>query len=470
MGAADLISNGKQVAIIDYHDGDSFSNSYGNARLTYYNPSGTPTAYFDGGNAVVGGYHTTSMYSYYLPKYNARIAIPSAFNIHINGSESGYNYSITAVVDNLSGGTISNTYFQFALTQSNIVYSWQGMSEINHALRIMAPNQNGTLLTVMSGNSQTINLNFTRNSAWPEADCEIVAFIQNNTSKEVLQAIKLPLNELLPLAADAGLIGVSNLPVGACSGIANPIVQLKNFSSTNVNSAVIKYSINGGILANYNWSGNLTQNQVQNVSLPQMSYTVGPNNNFIAYLYSTNGVADLNPVNDTTEGSFNEALTYGFNVNLELLTDNNPSQTTWQVKNAAGTIITQGGPYNQPNTLIQQVINVNETGCYRFIINDSGNDGICCSSGNGYYRLTDYYGEVIQLGGDFDNIETTEFNLTGFQVNAMVFLEGPFDEWSLDMNTSLNQEGFIPLVQPFSGSPWNYTGTETVTFIPNSSV
>ncbi|MBC8485457.1 MAG: zinc carboxypeptidase [Bacteroidetes bacterium] len=51
-----------------------------------------------------------------------------------------------------------------------------------------------------------------------------------------------------------------------------------------------------------------------------------------------------------------------------------------------------------------------------------------------------------------------------FQVNIKVFLEGPFN--GTDMNTDLNSGGFIPLYQPYTGSPWNYTGTESVVSVP----
>ncbi len=49
-----------------------------------------------------------------------------------------------------------------------------------------------------------------------------------------------------------------------------------------------------------------------------------------------------------------------------------------------------------------------------------------------------------------------------------VFLEGPFN--GTGMNTDINTDGLIPLAQPYSGVPWNYTGTETVPSIPNASI
>ena len=97
MGADDLIANGKQVAVIENHNGDSYANPYSNARNSYYGITGYPTAYFDGGNAVVGGDHTQSMYNYYLPKYNQRIVINSSFTIQLYGTNAGNNYNVIVV-------------------------------------------------------------------------------------------------------------------------------------------------------------------------------------------------------------------------------------------------------------------------------------------------------------------------------------------------------------------------------------
>ncbi|MCF8369255.1 MAG: hypothetical protein K9G76_09455 [Bacteroidales bacterium] len=52
--------------------------------------------------------------------------------------------------------------------------------------------------------------------------------------------------------------------------------------------------------------------------------------------------------------------------------------------------------------------------------------------------------------------------------NIKVWLDGPYN--GVSMATQLNTEGVIPLAQPFSGSPWNYAGTESVGSIPNSNI
>jgi len=77
---------------------------------------------------------------------------------------------------------------------------------------------------------------------------------------------------------------------------------------------------------------------------------------------------------------------------------------------------------------------------------------------------TTTYGEVEDYSV---NIYDTDIN-----INISVFLEGPFN--GTDMNTDLNgnpefAEG-LPLSQPYNTSPWYYTGTESVLYIPDPDI
>ncbi|MCD4788516.1 MAG: hypothetical protein K8R37_00840, partial [Bacteroidales bacterium] len=56
-------------------------------------------------------------------------------------------------------------------------------------------------------------------------------------------------------------------------------------------------------------------------------------------------------------------------------------------------------------------------------------------------------------------------------VDLTAFLEGPYN--GSDMNTSLNAAGLIPFNQPYYSDPsakWYYTGTESVSMIPNTDI
>jgi PKD repeat protein len=197
MGADDLHENGDPVAIIEYHNGDPYATNESNARNSYYNISGYPTAWFDGSyNSVVGGSHTQSMYGSYLPIVNARIQIPTSFVLEISGSNSGDEYSINVNVQKVGDYTGSNLKVRFAVTESNIQYNWQGQTELNFVCRDMVPDQNGTLVDFSDTDEVDVPLTFTFNNSWDIEECELIAFIQDDNSKEVLHSTNLMLTDL----------------------------------------------------------------------------------------------------------------------------------------------------------------------------------------------------------------------------------------------------------------------------------
>ena len=203
MGADDLISNGEPAAIIENHNGDPFATSESNARNAYYGIGGYPTAWFDGSyDEVVGGSHTQSMYSTYKPIVDSRIAMDSDFTLDIFGINDGDDYTITLRIQDVGGYSGSNIKLRLALTESDIQYSWQGQTEVNFVDRDMIPDENGTDLSGYDLSQITdIELDFTFNNSWDDQNCELVAFLQDDDSQEVLQSQKVALNSLLPLLA-----------------------------------------------------------------------------------------------------------------------------------------------------------------------------------------------------------------------------------------------------------------------------
>jgi hypothetical protein len=62
--------------------------------------------------------------------------------------------------------------------------------------------------------------------------------------------------------------------------------------------------------------------------------------------------------------------------------------------------------------------------------------------------------------------EMDAFNFV--QAELKIFLDGPYNGSA--MTTELYSNGYIPLSQPFSGSPWNYSGQETIAEMVLSTV
>ena len=66
----------------------------------------------------------------------------------------------------------------------------------------MIPDQYGTALDFSTGDAQTVNLGFTLDPGWASSNCELVAFIQDNYSKEILQGTKVNLTEMEALEVE----------------------------------------------------------------------------------------------------------------------------------------------------------------------------------------------------------------------------------------------------------------------------
>jgi len=83
-------------------------------------------------------------------------------------------------------------------------------------------------------------------------------------------------------------------------------------------------------------------------------------------------------------------------------------------------------------------------------------------TGNAYYYVQafDIHDNGSALSGD---------SIMAFlSANIKVYLEGPYVGGQ--MSTFLNSSGYVPLTQPFNTTPWNYTGTESVTAVPSNVV
>jgi len=190
MGTHDLVENGYNVAVIKNQNGDAYANTYSNARNSYYGINSYPTAKFDGVLTYSGGSNTQSLYSVYLPLVNQRLAIPSAYTITAEGDLDGQVLTVDVTVTKVEADANTNVVLHSSITESNIQQNWQGQTELHNVNRLMSPNQNGTPVSLATGASTTISLTFNLSPQWQLPNLELVLWLQNVTSKEILQGKK----------------------------------------------------------------------------------------------------------------------------------------------------------------------------------------------------------------------------------------------------------------------------------------
>ena len=194
-------------------------------------------------------------------------------------------------------------------------------------------------------------------------------------------------------------------------------IVLSNAGNTTLTSAVISYNIDGGEESTYNWDGSLEQGEEEVITLPELTAPAGTHVLNIA-LASVNGGTDEAPLNDVRPRQFSITGTYTTNeLIVTIQADNAGNQIIWMVGDTdtdapiGGNINPNTGAINYLGNNSLNVINVpvEESGCYTFIMLDLGADGICCSNGEGYYKIETADGILIAEGGEFISLEQREF-------------------------------------------------------------
>lgn len=99
-------------------------------------------------------------------------------------------------------------------------------------------------------------------------------------------------------------------------------------------------------------------------------------------------------------------------VQLTIVLDNYPGETSWIVESEEGELMYSGGPFDGLDNGSQ----VDSPfclpyGCFTFTILDNHGDGICCGQGNGSYTVSNTDMGTIASGGEFEYSESTAFCL-----------------------------------------------------------
>jgi hypothetical protein len=123
---------------------------------------------------------------------------------------------------------------------------------------------------------------------------------------------------------------------------------------------------------------------------------------------------------------------------LELMQDKYGSQIAWTFTGSNGDVLASGGNYptlmGATSTQMHiEYVTVAADECVKFTITDSGDNGICCSYGHGYYIVKDSQGNV--LFGDEDNGQF------GSEALHLVSVKGP--EPQVNLNIGETQVGNV---------------------------
>lgn len=177
---------------IAYHSGDAFQNAAATARFSFYGVSGTPYVQLDGDHQVVGGITNGTMYPTYRAYFDQHKTLPSPLEIDLACTYDSTTRQgrLDVKVRNTTGNEVSGQ-LQVALCESHIYYVWYGLDSLHHVERNMLPDATGEAVTVPANDSITRTRDFAVDAAWVARNCNLVVFVQNNSTKAMYQGARI---------------------------------------------------------------------------------------------------------------------------------------------------------------------------------------------------------------------------------------------------------------------------------------
>ncbi|MFT5778498.1 MAG: hypothetical protein ACI837_001454 [Crocinitomicaceae bacterium] len=391
-------------------------------RVSYYGISGVPNSTIDGSapgapNTVV----TTGSIA-------SAAAIPSPFTLAVSHTVTGGSISVD--VDATCTQAVSGNLRLFiAVVEREVSFATapgsNGETEFFNVLKqyIGAGGTGGNTIAgswAVTDNA-TYNESWTLSNVYDDNQLSVIAWIQDITTDEVHQAGYSAPVALYTTNATAETI--TNVPAEVCGNSITPTIRIKNNGGAPLTSLTIGYDVNGGTPMTYNWTGNLAFLTGEDVALPGITFAVLASNALNITLTAPNGGTDEFPADDAANANFNEAIAATTtSVDLTIVPDNYGSETTWTVKNSAGTTLYSGGPYTD-GVSTPEITNmtISASDCYTFTINDAYGDGICCAWGAGSYTIMNGATTLV-TGGEFGATEDRLFQvaLAGIGENGFV--------------------------------------------------
>jgi hypothetical protein len=206
-----------------------------------------------------------------------------------------------------------------------------------------------------------------------------------------------------------------------CQGAYTPEVKIQNNGTSPLTAATVTVTQGGTTVSTGTYSGSLATYGVATVTCtPIAAFTGG------ALVVTVATAADANAANNGVNATVSTALVaVNQYVTVNLTTDQYGSETSWTIKNAAGTTVASGtgfGPdLGAAGVTVRTPVQANLTPntCYTFEILDSFGDGICCQYGDGGYTILDASGATLASGGTFGDSEQKVFKTGVAGLNEM---------------------------------------------------
>lgn len=196
-----------------------------------------------------------------------------------------------------------------------------------------------------------------------------------------------------------------------CEGSYTPIVKIQNNGTSPLTAATVTVTQAGTTVSTGTYTGTLATYATATVNCSAITNFMGG-----ALVVTVTTAGDASAANNAINATISSAMIASNQyVTVNLTTDRYGSETSWTIKNAAGTTVALGigfGPdLGAAGVTVQTPVQANlvPNTCYTFEIVDTYGDGICCQYGNGSYAIVDASGATLASGGEFGDSEQKVF-------------------------------------------------------------
>ena len=169
-----------------------------------------PTVWFAGMDEITGAWtNVYTTWNAYNEKITNWLYVPTPLTIDIDVDYVPRTASGTVQVDVFAESVTGFTdlHLRIVLIESDISHS---LKIYDHVVRDYLPDDGGIAFSIAQGETFTHSEAFVIDSAWDPAECDIVAYVQNDAERMVVQCAQEPVPAPTPVLeeiADAGLPG-----------------------------------------------------------------------------------------------------------------------------------------------------------------------------------------------------------------------------------------------------------------------
>jgi len=192
------------LALIANHNGDDYTTSETNYRNSYYGVSGFPTSIIGGDRQKVGGRNCDDqdlwddLYTDFEQVYLEELDENTFLSLSVTFSENGSEIYATSTATYETESYQSDLRIFFTVTEDHIAESWECLDSLHFAARKMYPDSLGLafytdVIAPTEGMEVQHDVSFTLDGSWVKAHSNLVVFVQDLSTKEVLAAKEISL-------------------------------------------------------------------------------------------------------------------------------------------------------------------------------------------------------------------------------------------------------------------------------------